>query len=339
MKPIVYDFEYIKDECDAKIEFIIEKLGIEYRKENGWICIKCPFHDSVKFNLKYKNKMFFCFSECKRAYSIIDVSAKILDTNLKEAASWLCNLLSIDAEYDEEKISKNRAEYESKKLMCDYKKIKEFNNFQFESLQSDEIDHIHPYYGDFLKDIEVSPETARLFHICYSDGGSLNGRIIFPIFSPDGKLISLSGRMQDYELLNQKKYKVLSGTKSHDTLYGINLTKDYIRESGVAIVVEGFKSVLFLWENGIRNCCALIGAACSKQQAKILLKYARKVIVLGDNDKAGLAMEQSVYNRLYRYMEVERLNIGNFTDKEKASVDDLEFDEYMNFEERLRELM
>ena len=335
----MYDFEYLKDECDKHIVYLIEKLGIEYRRENGWVCIRCPFHKSEKFNLKYKNRMFFCFSECKRAYSIVDVVGKILDLDMQDAAEWICNTLSIDAEYDPAKVAAEKKKYESKRIMEEYKKLREMKTTEFESLDSEELDYVHPYYGDFLKDIEVSPETAKLFHICYSDGGSLNGRIIFPIFSPDGKLISMSGRMLDYDLLKAKKYKVLSGTKSHDTLYGIHLSKDYIKETGTAIVVEGFKSVLFLWENGIRNCCALVGAACSKQQAKILLKYAKKVIVCGDNDEAGRAMEQSVYNRLYKYMEVERLNIGCFTDKEKASVDDLDFDEFMEFEEKLREVM
>lgn len=335
----MYDFEYLKDECDKHIVRLIEELGLEYRKENGWVCIRCPFHKSENFNLKYKNRMFFCFSECKRAYSIIDVVGRVLGIDLHEAAEWICSTLSIDAEYDAEKVALDKTRYESKRLMEEYRKLKEMKLSDKDALDSDELDFVHPYYGEFLKDIEVSHETARLFHIGYADGGSLNGRIIFPIFSPDGRLISMSGRLLNYDLLKDKKYKVLGGTKSHETLYGINLAKDYIKETGSVIVVEGFKSVLFLWENGIRNCCAVVGAACSKQQAKILLKYAKKVIVCGDNDSAGRAMEQSVYNRLYKYIEVERLNVGEFTDKEKASVDDLDFDEFMEFEEKLRELM
>lgn len=335
----MYDFEYIKDECDKNIVFLIEKLGVEYRKENGWVCIRCPFHKSEKFNLKYKNKMFFCFSECKRAYSVIDVVGKILDMDMHEAIEWICKTLLLDPDCNTEKIRTDRKKFEGKRIMEEFKKLKGLKDTEIQALSSNELDYVHPYYGDFLEQLQVSKETAELFHICYSDGGSLNGRIIFPIFSPEGRLISLSGRMLDYDLLKTQKYKVLSGTKSHDTLYGINLTKDYIRETGTAIVVEGFKSVLFLWENGIRNCCAVVGAACSKQQARILLKYAKKVIVCGDNDSAGREMEQSVYNRLYRYMEVERLNIGEFTDKEKASVDDLDFEEFIEFEEKLREVM
>lgn len=335
----MYDFDYIKSECDKSITYLIEKLGVEYRRENGWICMRCPFHKSEKFNLKYKNKMFFCFSECKRSYSIIDVVGKVLDLDMHDSVEWICSALSIDMESSMEKVLANKREHEGKRLMEEFKKLKEINSAELEVLDTNELDYIHPYYGRFLENMHISQETAKLFHICYSDGGSLNGRIIFPIFSPEGRLISMSGRMQDYDLLKTQKYKVLSGTKSHDTLYGIHLTKDYIKETGTAVVVEGFKSVLFLWENGIRNCCAVIGAACSKQQAKLLLRYANKVIVCGDNDSAGRAMEQSVYNQLYKYMEVERLNIGDFTDREKASVDDLEFDEYMEFEEKLREVM
>ena len=336
---MLYNFKFIKECCDEYIIPIIEKLGLDYRVENGWICLKCPFHHGEKFNLKYKNNTFFCFSECKRSYSIIDVVAKVLNISLSDSVKWLCEFIGLDETSDLSQKIINHKIRDNEQVMKKFIEIRKQRNIDHKQGNIFKDNQLVEYDGDFFKEMGISNKTLELFQISRAENGDLSNRIIFPICDEYGNVFSLSGRMENYELIGVPKYRLLKNTKAHETLYGIHLTKDYIKESRTAIVVEGFKSVLYLWENDIRNCCAVIGAACSKEQAKLLLKYANRVIVCGDNDQAGRAMEQSVYNRLYRFVDVKILNIGEFTDKEKASVDDLNFEEFMEFQEAIREMI
>lgn len=69
---------------------------------------------------------------------------------------------------------------------------------------------------------------------------------------------------------------------------------------------------------------AVFGASLEDQQAKILLRLGVKIVVIGDNDKAGRRMSQSCYNKCYQYGEVVQLNIGSVTDKEKDAVHDID---------------
>lgn len=65
-----------------------------------------------------------------------------------------------------------------------------------------------------------------------------------------------------------------------------------------------------------------------ERQAKLLLKMGVKIVVIGDNDKAGKRMAQSCYNRCYKYADVIKLDIGTVTDNEKDSVHDLTIDQF-----------
>ena len=55
------------------------------------------------------------------------------------------------------------------------------------------------------------------------------------------------------------------------------------------IVVEGFKSVWRLYEYGIKNVVATIGAGITEGQQLLLCRYALKgIVMMSDNDKAGV---------------------------------------------------
>ena len=101
----------------------------------------------------------------------------------------------------------------------------------------------------------------------------------------------------------------------------IDPNDDYI------IVVEGFKSIWSLYENGFKSVVATMGSSISDEQVKLLLSLGRKVIVIGDNDKAGKRLNQAVYNRLYKFIEVVKIDMSDFTDIEKASHCDLDFED------------
>ena len=179
-------------------------------------------------------------------------------------------------------------------------------------------DYIHPY---MLKQ-GFKESTLRHFGVGFARCGELANRIVIPIDAKDGTIISLSGRAIDDE--TKPKYHIVGGTDKSITLYNISRVDhgdDYI------IVTEGFKSIWRLYDYGFKIVVATMGSSISDEQVKLLLSLGRKVIVIGDNDKAGQRLNQAVYNRLYKYMDVVKIDMSKFTTVEKASPCDLDFDE------------
>jgi len=113
------------------------------------------------------------------------------------------------------------------------------------------------------------------------------GRVIFPIFSLTGRVVAFGGRtVFDVEpkYLNSPETPLYSKGK---LLYGLNLTKDAIRQEGAAILVEGYTDFSSLYQAGITNVVASLGTALTPWQAGQILRFAPRVIVNYDGDNAG----------------------------------------------------
>lgn len=111
-------------------------------------------------------------------------------------------------------------------------------------------------------------------------------RIVCPIFSPSGKIIGFSGRV-----LDDSEPKYLNSPDSPifhkgEILYGFFQAKGYIREE-VPILVEGNFDLLSLVERGINNVVAPLGTALTVNQALLLRRYNRQVVLCFDGDQAG----------------------------------------------------
>ena len=71
------------------------------------------------------------------------------------------------------------------------------------------------------------------------------------------------------------------------TLYGLSRTKEDIRKSGYAILVEGYFDLLSLWSAGVKNVVATLGTALTRDHVALLRRYTKDVAVVFDGDEAG----------------------------------------------------
>lgn len=113
-------------------------------------------------------------------------------------------------------------------------------------------------------------------------------RLMIPIFSLSRKPIAFGGRT--LEKGEPAKYMNSPETplyQKSNVLYGLNLARDDIRNSGAAIVVEGYFDVISLWQAGVKNVVASSGTAFSAQQARLLARFAEEVYLFFDADSAG----------------------------------------------------
>jgi DNA primase len=113
------------------------------------------------------------------------------------------------------------------------------------------------------------------------------GRIIFPIFTPTGKVVAFGGRTiidQEPKYLNSPDTPIYTKGK---LLYGWNLTKDAIREQREIILVEGYTDFLALLQAGIPNAAASLGTSLTSEQVMQASRFESRVIVAYDADTAG----------------------------------------------------
>jgi len=112
-------------------------------------------------------------------------------------------------------------------------------------------------------------------------------RIMFPVIDLQGSVIAFGGRTMEKDH-GGRKYLNTSDTliykKTHN-LYGMNWAKN---TSGDTIVVtEGFMDVIAMWQAGIDNAVASQGTAFTAEQARLVARYAKRVVLAQDGDEAG----------------------------------------------------
>lgn len=124
------------------------------------------------------------------------------------------------------------------------------------------------------------------------------GRIMFPIFDSNGKVIAFTGRVLIPEQKDTPKYVNSPETslfsKSH-VLYGLNFAKQSIRKHNFVILVEGQMDVIMSHQMGYSNTVASSGTAFTQDQLQIISKITPNLLLAFDSDTAGLATTAKVW--------------------------------------------
>ncbi len=115
-------------------------------------------------------------------------------------------------------------------------------------------------------------------------------RLMFPIHNPSGRVVAFGGRALREEpeapkYINSPETAVYQKSQ---VLYGLHAARDAIRASGRILVVEGYMDVLQLYQAGIQNVVATSGTALTPQHARVLRRYAPRVVLCYDSDSAGV---------------------------------------------------
>lgn len=115
---------------------------------------------------------------------------------------------------------------------------------------------------------------------------NFKNRIIVPIIDLRGNVIAFGGRVLDD---SKPKYINTSDTpvyKKSNGVFALNFAKNGNPES--IIVAEGYMDVIALHQAGFTNSVACLGTSLTSEQARLISRYAREVILSYDSDEAGL---------------------------------------------------
>ncbi|HMF08718.1 MAG TPA: toprim domain-containing protein, partial [Thermoanaerobaculia bacterium] len=117
---------------------------------------------------------------------------------------------------------------------------------------------------------------------------ALRQRLIFPIHDLQGRPVAFGGRaLNDAtpKYLNTRETALFVKGRS---LFALDAARGAIRETGEAVVVEGYMDALACHQFGITNAVASLGTALTLDQALLLKRFAGRAVLVYDADAAGM---------------------------------------------------
>ncbi|MBQ3725716.1 MAG: DNA primase [Selenomonadaceae bacterium] len=115
-------------------------------------------------------------------------------------------------------------------------------------------------------------------------------RVMIPITDIFGHVAGFGGRILGAENESSPKYLNTPETvlfNKRNLLFGLDKSNRAISTSGKVIVVEGYMDAISLFSAGVKNVVATLGTAFTPEHAKLILRYAKKIIFCYDSDEAG----------------------------------------------------
>lgn len=328
---------------ESKIEEIRNSISIvdvisEYvqlRKRGKNYIGLCPFHNekTPSFTVTEEKQIYHCFG-CHEGGNVFKFLMDFKKISFVEAVQEIAEQQGIEIHYDDEGNNEKQSEQEIlydintevaryflNNLLNDEEGEIARNYFQKRSLKIQTMRAFGLGYAlngyenlvNFLKEKNIDLEKALQLGLIgrNKDGrvyDKLPGRIIFPIFSPNGRVVAFAGRKlreddSGGKYINSPESLVYVKGR---VLYGLSHAKDDIRKLDKAIIVEGYMDLISLYQAGIKNVVAVSGTALTDDQAQLLSRYTKNVVLLFDADTAGIkASMRSIEILLKRDFDVK----------------------------------
>lgn len=304
---VINEIKYRND-----IEQVISQYSVLKRRGKNLVGL-CPFHSekTPSFTVYPENGSFYCFG-CGVGGDVITFTSLIENLDYVESIKLLAERSNITLPQD----GYDNTFQKVKNTVYDINRetAKFFHNY----LMSDEGKWALDYYkerGLSLKTIKhfglgAAPDSwdALINHLkskgfTISDmvtanvvGISQRGsyydrfrkRAMFPIINIRGNIVGFSGRAMPGEDKQGGKYVNTSDTpvyKKSENLFGINYAKNFCSEQ--MILVEGNMDVISLHQAGFENVVAPLGTAFTPEQANLIARYTKEIILMLDADAAG----------------------------------------------------
>ncbi len=314
------DFAAIK--AAVSLEQILRHYGVlEALKPHGaGLRGCCPIHkgdDPKQFAVSLEKNAWNCFSQCKHGGNMLEFVMRMEGCTLSQAA-WKVNEwfgLGMEAGGSERtrKASSggNRTPapvaqtHVPKPLTAKIAPATEAapeaqqetgENEPNDAFAIANLDATHPY----LAGRGLTPETIAHFGIGYCGKGIMSGRIAIPIHNTSGQIVGNAGRWPGEPPGGKEKYRLPGKFKK--TLEVFNHHRAALEpDASPLVIVEGFWSVMHLWQLGLRRVVALMGSSMSERQEELVGKLTTlesRILLMLDNDEAGISARHKVGPRL-----------------------------------------
>ncbi len=303
--------EKVKEQNDI-VDVISESVRLKRSGRN--FSGLCPFHNekTPSFSVSQDKQIYKCFG-CGESGNVISFVMKNKNMPFVEAVKYLADRANITIESEQGRISPT-----AKKREILYKVNVEAARFFYSNLKNTRE------AKEYFLNRGIKEETIKKFGLGFAKDSWNNlilhlrrlgfkddllleaglvstsertgnkydrfrNRVIFPVFDYRGKVIGFGGRV-----LDDSKPKYLNSPETlvfqkGTNLYGLNFAIKSKMQDRYFIMVEGYMDLITLHQYGITNVVASLGTALTTNQARLLKRYADKVIISYDADIAGQA--------------------------------------------------
>ena len=311
--------DHIIDEVRDRAD-IVEIIGesVSLKKAGREFKANCPFHDekTPSFYVVPHKGFYKCFG-CGKAGSVFDFLMERQGMDFVEAVKYVAARSGIEIQ----EVSGRKPEEDPNRP---YYEITAFAQNWFRNQLLDE--RVGQDARTYLESRGIDAEVAERFELGYApdewrafreaavkhgleeqlmlelgllkqserskepyDG--FRGRVMFPIKGVSGRVVAFGGRILETTSGDGPKYINSPETPIYHkgrNLYGLSRAKNPIRRDGQALIVEGYMDAVSIAAVGFENVVAPLGTALTPEQAQLLSRYTKRVLLLYDSDRAGL---------------------------------------------------
>ena len=289
------------------------------KKGTNWMAC-CPFHQekTPSFSVNPSKNIFYCFG-CGKGGSVFNFVMEVEGLSFPESVRVVAEKAGVPLP---ELVDDKR--FEAKRKEAD--EVIELNAWALEFWERQLAEETLEARAarEYVEGRGINEETRRTFRLGYApnswdalgihlkskgagigqiersglvvkkeQGGyydRFRGRLIFPVMDAQGRPVAFGARAMrpgdEPKYLNSPE--TAAYTKGRH-LFGLSATRDEIRRKKFAILVEGYLDLIVPFQHGVRNVVASLGTALTAEQAKLLGRFARKVVVNYDGDRAGIS--------------------------------------------------
>jgi DNA primase len=332
----------------ADIVRVIQDYVSLKKKGANWMAC-CPFHQekTPSFSVNPAKDIYYCFG-CAKGGSVFNFVMEIERVSFPEAVKIVAEKANVPLP-----VMVEDQKFEARRKEAD--EVIELNSWALEwwEAQLDQNNAEARAARDYLEGRQISDETRRAFRLGYApdswdalsthlkqrgatllqiersglvvkkDAGGFydrfRGRLIFPVLDAQGRAVAFGGRtlQPDGEPKYLNSPETAAYTKGRH-LFGLNVTRDEIRRRKFAILVEGYLDLIIPYQFGVRNMVASLGTALTPEQAKLMGRFARKVVVNYDGDSAGVkAAKRAIETLLAEDFETKILVLPDNADPDE----------------------
>ncbi|MBN2188328.1 MAG: DNA primase [Chitinispirillaceae bacterium] len=282
----------------------------------------CPFHKekTPSFHVNPSRGFFHCFG-CGKGGDIFRFVQEIEGVSFPEALAMLAAETGVTLKKSREQpddivkegpslsktemigINTMAAEYYYGRIRSHPEAIEYFKSrgLSAETVRDFKLGYAPPGWSSLISFAEGKGVAADALVACgcavrKEDGAvydRFRERVMFPLVDLSGRIIGFAGRGLDKDAtpkyLNSPETALY---RKKEFLYGLNSTRQYIKDERVVLVVEGYMDFLMLFQSGIRNAVATSGTAMTPEHANIIKRFAPRAVLVFDGDEAGQAAAQ-----------------------------------------------
>lgn len=296
---------------------IVELIGsyVTLRRAGSNYSGLCPFHSekTPSFTVFPDTQSFFCFG-CEAGGDVFTFVMRSENLEYAEAVEFLAKRAGVPIPEPEENPGTPRGISRSRAFEINRAAARFYRDCLFDpALGASGMDYLRNTrgldpavirhfglgyapneFGVLLPYLRSLGFTEEEMHQCFLCGKSQNGRyydyfrgrVMFPVINTAGEVIAFSGR--DVTGTSKAKYLNSSDTpvfQKRKNLFALNFAKAHCSEQ--LILCEGNMDVVSMHAAGFENAVASLGTALTDEQARIMAKYTKQVVIAYDGDAAG----------------------------------------------------